>query len=159
VDDKPVRLQLWDTAGQERFRALIPGYFRDADVAVIVYDVVNRKSFDETASWAEEVRRERGDEVILALVGNKVDLTDLRQVSQEEGQQKAESLQATFFEASARSGEGVREMFTDMARKLLGQSSEQTLAGEGSEPPRRASQSHTLGELPPQEPISRTCAC
>eukprot|EP00820_Chromera_velia_P030344 Cvel_13068.t1-p1 / transcript=Cvel_13068.t1 / gene=Cvel_13068 / organism=Chromera_velia_CCMP2878 / gene_product=Ras-related protein RABH1e, putative / transcript_product=Ras-related protein RABH1e, putative / location=Cvel_scaffold879:61986-62787(+) / protein_length=128 / sequence_SO=supercontig / SO=protein_coding / is_pseudo=false len=79
VDDKPVRLQLWDTAGQERFRALIPGYFRDADVAVIVYDVVNRKSFDETASWAEEVRRERGDEVILALVGNKVDLTDLRQ--------------------------------------------------------------------------------
>ncbi|RYR17549.1 hypothetical protein Ahy_B03g062260 isoform A [Arachis hypogaea] len=78
LEDRTVRLQLWDTAGQERFRSLIPSYIRDSSVAVIVYDVANRQSFLNTTKWVEEVRQERGTDVIIVLVGNKTDLVDKR---------------------------------------------------------------------------------
>ncbi|GKA07130.1 Ras-related protein RabH1e [Tanacetum coccineum] len=78
LEDRTVRLQLWDTAGQERFRSLIPSYIRDSSVAVIVYDVANRQSFLNTSKWIEEVRTERGSDVIIVLVGNKTDLVDKR---------------------------------------------------------------------------------
>ena len=90
LDDRTVRLQLWDTAGQERFRSLIPSYIRDSSVAVIVYDITNRKSFANTAKWIEDVRAERGDDVVIMLVGNKTDMSDRRQVSVEEAEKKAE---------------------------------------------------------------------
>merc|ERR1712196_425783 len=89
LEERTVRLQLWDTAGQERFRSLIPSYIRDSSVAVVVYDITNRASFLNTSKWIEDVRNERGNDVIIVLVGNKTDLDDLRQVSEEEGQAKA----------------------------------------------------------------------
>ncbi|KAL9327508.1 hypothetical protein ACSQ67_002511 [Phaseolus vulgaris] len=76
LEDRTVRLQLWDTAGQERFRSLIPSYIRDSSVAVIVYDVASRQTFLNTAKWIEEVRTERGSDVIIVLVGNKTDLVE-----------------------------------------------------------------------------------
>nr|XP_010941191.1 ras-related protein RABH1b isoform X3 [Elaeis guineensis] len=95
LEDRTVRLQLWDTAGQERFRSLIPSYIRDSSVAVIVYDVASmflphghilqtsiartcRQTFLNTSKWIEEVRTERGGDVIIVLVGNKTDLVDKR---------------------------------------------------------------------------------
>ncbi|KAL6560409.1 Ras-related protein RABH1b [Orobanche gracilis] len=78
LEDRTVRLQLWDTAGQERFRSLIPSYIRDSSVAVIVFDVASRQSFLNTSKWIEEVRSERGSDVIVVLVGNKTDLVDKR---------------------------------------------------------------------------------
>jgi len=66
---------------QERFRSLIPSYIRDSSVAVIVFDVTSRESFENTGRWIEEVRQERGEDVILALVGNKTDLAEKRRVS------------------------------------------------------------------------------
>merc|ERR1712119_50171 len=87
LEDKTVRLQLWDTAGQERFRSLIPSYIRDSSVAVVVYDVNNRVSFLNSTRWVEDVRSERGSDVIICLVGNKTDLgNDSRQVSTKEGE-------------------------------------------------------------------------
>jgi len=96
LDDRTVRLQLWDTAGQERFRSLIPSYIRDSSVAVVVYDVTSnilpfviirinaydtgRISFQNTAKWVDDVRAERGNDVIIVLVGNKTDLNDKRYI-------------------------------------------------------------------------------
>ena len=91
LEDRTVRLQLWDTAGQERFRSLIPSYIRDSSVAVVVYDVSNRSSFLNTSKWVEDVRAERGNDVVICLVGNKTDLASARVVSTEQG--KAESRQ------------------------------------------------------------------
>merc|ERR1719305_2086606 len=70
-DKSSIRLQLWDTAGQERFRSLIPSYIRDAAAAVVVYDITKRASFAATSKWVEEVRNERGEDAVVALVGNK----------------------------------------------------------------------------------------
>merc|ERR1719446_876043 len=89
LEDRTVRLQLWDTAGQERFRSLIPSYIRDSSVAVVVYDVTNQASFLNTSKWIDEVRTERGNDVVIMLVGNKTDLSDRRAVSSEEGETKA----------------------------------------------------------------------
>ncbi|KAL3219993.1 hypothetical protein MRX96_005736 [Rhipicephalus microplus] len=79
LEDRTVRLQLWDTAGQERFRSLIPSYIRDSTVAVVVYDITNANSFHQTSKWIDDVRTERGNDVIIMLVGNKTDLSDKRQ--------------------------------------------------------------------------------
>lgn len=91
LEDRTVRLQLWDTAGQERFRSLIPSYIRDSSVAVVVYDITSeslvgpaapdgadRTSFMNTSKWVDDVRAERGNDVIIVLVGNKTDLNDKR---------------------------------------------------------------------------------
>ena len=71
LEDRIVRLQLWDTAGQERFRSLIPSYIRDSSVAIVCYDVSSRASFLNTEQWIEDVRAERGSDVVIMLVGNK----------------------------------------------------------------------------------------
>ena len=119
MDDRTIRLQLWDTAGQERFRTLIPSYIRDSAVVIIVYDVTSRASFDAVEHWINEVHRERGEDVIVALVGNKNDMMESRQVSPVEGETKARSLSATIFlETSAKSGSNVRNLFTELAGAL-----------------------------------------
>lgn len=83
LEEKTIRLQLWDTAGQERFRSLIPNYIRDSSVAVLVYDVtskrscnVGRASFNGIGKWIEDVKNQRGNEVIICLVANKIDLPE-----------------------------------------------------------------------------------
>ncbi|KAH7445626.1 hypothetical protein KP509_01G018400 [Ceratopteris richardii] len=120
LEDRTVRLQLWDTAGQERFRSLIPSYIRDSSVAVVVYDVANRQSFLNTARWVEEVRTERGGDVIIMLVGNKTDLVDKRQVSIEEGDAKAKEFGVMFIETSAKAGFNIKALFRKIAAALPG---------------------------------------
>ena len=120
LEDRTVRLQLWDTAGQERFRSLIPSYIRDSSVAVVVYDVTNRASFLNTSKWIEDVRNERGDDVVIMLVGNKTDLSDQRQVSVEEGEEKANELGVLFIETSAKAGYNVKALFRKLATALPG---------------------------------------
>ncbi|GER47626.1 RAB GTPase homolog H1E [Striga asiatica] len=109
-----------DTAGQERFRSLIPSYIRDSSVAVIVYDVANRQSFLNTSKWIEEVRTERGSDVIIVLVGNKTDLVDKRQVSIEEGDAKAREFGVMFIETSAKAGFNIKPLFRKIAAALPG---------------------------------------
>eukprot|EP00064_Thunnus_orientalis_P015668 superscaffoldBa00002948_g15723 len=104
-----VRLQLWDTAGQERFRSLIPSYIRDSTVAVVVYDITNVNSFQQTCKWIDDVRTERGSDVIIMLVGNKTDLEEKRQITIEEGEQRAKELNVMFIETSAKTGCNVKQ--------------------------------------------------
>mmetsp|Transcript_17426 Transcript_17426/g.24604 ORF Transcript_17426/g.24604 Transcript_17426/m.24604 type:complete len:239 (+) Transcript_17426:110-826(+) len=121
LEDRTVRLQLWDTAGQERFRSLIPSYIRDSSVAVVVYDVTNRASFLNTTKWVEDVRAERGSDVVICLVGNKTDLgNDKRQISTEEGEEKAKKDGLLFMECSAKAGYNVKSLFRKLATSLPG---------------------------------------
>ncbi|KAI9270489.1 GTP-binding protein ryh1 [Phascolomyces articulosus] len=123
LEDRTVRLQLWDTAGQERFRSLIPSYIRDSSVAVVVYDISNRNSFVNTEKWIDDVRAERGNEVIIVLVGNKTDLNDKRQVTLEEGEKKAKDYNVMFIETSAKAGHNVKTLFRRIAQALPGMDS------------------------------------
>lgn len=127
LDDRIVRLQLWDTAGQERFRSLIPSYIRDSSVAVVVYDITNRASFLNTEQWIADIKAERGNDVVIMLVGNKTDLQEKRQVSTEEGEAKAKALgcggggeNLMFIETSAKAGLNVKTLFRKLALALPG---------------------------------------
>ena len=120
LSDRTVRLQLWDTAGQERFRSLIPSYIRDSSVAVVVYDITNRASFLNADKWIGDVRNERGDDVVIMLVGNKTDLSDKRQVSVEDGEEKAKRDNLLFIECSAKAGFNVKSLFRKLAESLPG---------------------------------------
>eukprot|EP01103_Thecamoeba_quadrilineata_P017854 TRINITY_DN6512_c0_g1_i1.p1 TRINITY_DN6512_c0_g1~~TRINITY_DN6512_c0_g1_i1.p1 ORF type:complete len:223 (+),score=35.94 TRINITY_DN6512_c0_g1_i1:30-671(+) len=120
LEDRIIRLQLWDTAGQERFYSLIPSYIRDSSVAVIVYDITNRTSFLNTAKWLEDVKNERGSDVITMLVGNKTDLSDKRTVSVEEGEAKAKEYNVMFVETSAKAGFNIKALFRKVASALPG---------------------------------------
>uniref|UniRef100_A0A667Y208 RAB41, member RAS oncogene family n=1 Tax=Myripristis murdjan TaxID=586833 RepID=A0A667Y208_9TELE len=119
-----IRLQLWDTAGQERFRSLIPSYIRDSAAAVVVYDIANLNSFQQTSKWIDDVRTERGSDVIIMLVGNKTDLADKsRQITTEEGEQRAKELNVMFIETSAKTGYNVKQLFRRVAAALPGMDS------------------------------------
>ncbi|KAL6480191.1 hypothetical protein MHYP_G00112240 [Metynnis hypsauchen] len=113
LEDRTVRLQLWDTAGQERFRSLIPSYIRDSTIAVVVYDITNLNSFQQTSKWIDDVRTERGSDVIIMLVGNKTDLADKRQVSVEAAERKARELSVMYIETSAKAGYNVKQITTE----------------------------------------------
>ena len=118
IGDKSMRLQLWDTAGQERFRSLIPNYIRDSSAAIIVFDVTNRQTFTNLEKWVEDVRNERGTSVVVAIVGNKIDKTGERCISQEEAQERAKQLGAIYQETSAKTGENVKELFVKIAAEI-----------------------------------------
>jgi Ras-related protein Rab-6A len=118
LEDRTVRMQLWDTAGQERFRSLIPSYIRDSAGAVVVYDVCNRSSFMNSAKWIDEIRTERGNDVVIILVGNKSDVPEKREVSLEEGESKSTELDVMFVEVSAKTGANVKTLFRKVANAL-----------------------------------------
>ena len=126
VDDKTIRLQLWDTAGQERFKSLIPSYVKDSTVAVVVYDITDKNTFESVKKWVEDAVSMRGDEVIIIIVGNKSDLSDHRKVTNDEGLKLASELNnAMFFETSAKDGTNVKTLFNELAKKLIGSDGEE----------------------------------
>jgi small GTP-binding protein len=150
LEDRTVRLQLWDTAGQERFRSLIPSYIRDSTVAVVVYDITNANSFNQTNKWIDDVRTERGNDVIIMLVGNKTDLADKRQVSIEDGEKKAKDLNVMFIETSAKSGYNVKQLFRRVAAALPGM--------ESSSERQQQEQNIVINE-PPPDPQKDQSSC
>lgn len=111
-----VTMQIWDTAGQEKFRALAPMYYRSADVAIMVFDLTNPESFSAVEKWAEELTDKAPSGLQTILVGNKNDLTEQRRIDKKDAEELAFKHGATeYFECSARTGNGVVEIFTKVA--------------------------------------------
>ncbi|KAI5406064.1 Ras- protein RABH1b, variant 2 [Lathyrus oleraceus] len=80
----------------------------------------NRQSFLNTSRWVEEVRTERGSDVVIVLVGNKTDLVEKRQVSIEEGDAKSRESGIMFIETSAKAGFNIKPLFRKIASALPG---------------------------------------
>ena len=94
LGETQVNLAIWDTAGQERFHALGPIYYRDADGAVLVYDTTDEESFHKVKNWVKELRKMVGQEIVLCIVGNKIDLDKERQVDKATAAEYAASVGA-----------------------------------------------------------------
>lgn len=123
-DDKTYKIHFWDTAGQERFHSLIPSYIKNCQVAILVYDVNKRKSFENLSRWQESVLEEKGDEIMLGIMGNKTDL-EQREVSTEEGLRYAQGINALFLEGSAKNGQKVNEFLRLVCKTLIDNETEQ----------------------------------
>lgn len=117
---KRVKVTIWDTAGQERFRTLTSSYYRGAQGIILVYDVARKETFDSLSMWLQEVEQYSmggGKEVVKLLVGNKVDQT--RVVPRETADEWARSRGMLFMEASAKTKEGISQVFNEVVQKIL----------------------------------------
>ncbi|KAF8272983.1 GTP-binding protein RAB5 [Lactarius quietus] len=117
-DGTSVKFEIWDTAGQERYKSLAPMYYRNANCAVVVYDITQTASLEKARNWIRELQRQADPSIVIALCGNKLDLAARRQVTQEEAQKYAEEEGLMWAETSAKNGEGVADIFTRIAKKL-----------------------------------------
>jgi len=119
VGEDTVKIELWDTAGQERYRSLAPMYFRNANCAIVVYDLTSLASLEKARSWITELQRQADPGIIICLAGNKLDLAETqRQVLAETAKKLADEQGLMFCEVSAKTGEGVEEMFQSLASKI-----------------------------------------
>ena len=98
--DKAIKLQIWDSAGQEKFKSLIPNYIRGASLVILVYDISNKKSFDNLNSWIEFINTYENTNIVIC--GNKIDLKDKREISFEEGKKFSEEKKWIFSKSQSR---------------------------------------------------------
>ena len=114
-----VTMDIWDTVGQETFRSITQIFYTHAKVAVIVYDVTNKKSFEEAKNyWYKKIQELDDKDIIIAIVANKYDLYEKRQVSNEEGEAYAKSIKAIFGFTSAKNNTGIKTLFENIAMKI-----------------------------------------
>ena len=118
INKKIYRIQIWDTAGQENFRSITRAYYKNSVCAMVVYDITRRESFDHIVNWIEDVHNQSPKTITIVLIGNKIDLEDQRAVSYDEGNDFAIKNGIIFTETSAKSGEGVDEIFKKSAEEI-----------------------------------------
>ncbi|QLL33895.1 hypothetical protein HG536_0F02200 [Torulaspora globosa] len=110
---KKVNLEIWDTAGQERYRSMAPMYFRNTDIALVVFDVTKPESLRKAQSWIDELNsyfdQDRREEVLIKLVGNKMDLDHPPTTTIGE---------LPLYLVSAKTGEGIDELIEDLVRQV-----------------------------------------
>lgn len=118
INDTIVKLQIWDTSGQERFRAITTAYYRGAHGIILVYDTTSKKSFENLALWFHEIEI-YAEDVPVIIVGNKIDLINLRQISYEDGLKYATQKKSIFMETSALTNDNIEKSLELLVEKIM----------------------------------------
>ncbi|KAJ0914500.1 putative small GTP-binding protein [Helianthus annuus] len=119
VDDEVAKAQIWDTSGVERYRGITSAYYRGTCGVLLVYDVTRHETFENvTKYWLKEVRDHADSSIVIMLVGNKVDLSHLRDVTVEDAKAFAEKENIYFMETSALESTNVVNAFTELVTKI-----------------------------------------
>lgn len=119
-DEHKIKFQIWDTAGQERFRSLAKIFYQNAAVAVLVYDITRRDSFEKLKEfWIKELKENAPSDIILAIAANKSDLYENEVVSLKEGKDLSQEINAIFKSTSAMLSHGVEDLFKLIAEKFI----------------------------------------
>ena len=119
INDKILKLQIWDTCGQENYQSLISNFYRNSSLALMVYAINNRSSFEHIDNWLKEIKVNSNPDAKIFLIGNKKDLEEERFVSYEEAEKYAEDFEfSKFFESSAKNGTNAQEIFIESAKIL-----------------------------------------
>ncbi|KAK0653845.1 ras family-domain-containing protein [Cercophora samala] len=173
---RTIKFEIWDTAGQERFASLAPMYYRNAQAALVVYDLTKPTSLIKAKHWVAELQRQASPGIVIALVGNKLDLTndsagadgegagggdgeDARKVTTEEAKTYAEEEGLLFFETSAKTGYNVTEVFTAIANAIP-ETSLKTARGPGASAAAARTEEQRVNLNGPRDPNAKEgCAC
>lgn len=118
IDKKVIKGQIWDTAGQERYRAITSSYYKGAHGAFVVYDITLKESFEAVDRWINDLRNNTDERLEIILIGNKSDLEEKRQVTKEEGEEKAKEKEVAFMETSALNCNNIEKAFNEILNKV-----------------------------------------
>ena len=117
-NNKKIKAQIWDTAGQDRFRAITKNYYRGANGILLIFDITDRSSFEHIRNWIEQIKEEAPEQIIIYLVGNKIDNQNNRVVTNEEAKKVAEEFKLKYYETSAKNNINVDTTFLDLIKEI-----------------------------------------
>jgi small GTP-binding protein len=119
IENYSIKTQIWDTAGQERYKSITNAYYKGSKGAVVVYDITNKKSFENVDKWISDLKTHSSKDVSVIIVGNKLDLEAKRQVTMDDGQNKAKIHNAAFMETSALTCENIDNAFDILINEIF----------------------------------------
>ena len=115
-----ILLEIWDTAGQERFRSMSKIFYKEAAIAILVYDITKQQTFTELNNyWLNAISQSAPEDVILGVSANKSDLVDYEEVDENEARNFAKEIGAVFKPTSAKSNAGIDELFNELGQKYV----------------------------------------
>ena len=119
VKDKILKLEIWDTAGQEKYRSINKIFMKDTQIAILVYDITDKESFEKLNYWYDTIKDNNKEKVLYCVVGNKNDRYEERNVEEEEGKKFANDNNMLFFESSAMDYESIEKIFIGASEKYV----------------------------------------
>ena len=122
-----IKLQIWDTAGQERFKSITHNYFKGADGILFVYDITQKKTFDNLKIWIRD-SEESNQNFKKVIIGNKIDRENERKVPNESLKKFCDERKIKGFEASAKFGDNIDESFEALIKMIIGEKTKDELA-------------------------------
>ena len=121
IENKLYKLMFYDTVGEERYKSIPKNHIKNVQGIILMYDITNKKSFDSIIDWISDVKEIKGENFPMILVGNKIDLNESREVTEEMGYELAEKNQIEFFETSNKDGTNIQEAGLEIVYKILGE--------------------------------------
>ena len=118
INNRVFKIEIWDTAGQERYKSITAAYYKGAKGALAVYDITSKISFENIDKWMLEIKEKSSKDLKLMIIGNKSDLKDGRQVTNEEAMRKAQDTGIALMETSALDSTNVKEAFYDLLKEM-----------------------------------------
>ena len=132
---KELKFDIWDTAGQERYRSLTKLFYKDANAAVLVYDITREESFNQLEIyWVKQIKENSDPNIILVLAANKSDLLEDEKVDESDARKFAEEANAIFCRVSAKNGAGIDDIFFQIAKRYVGRDDIEVKKKDNKEP-------------------------
>ncbi len=113
-----IKAQIWDTAGQEKYKAITSAYYKGSKGALVIYDITQKETFANIEKWVNDLKCKGDPKITIIIIGNKNDLEEKRQISKEQGEEKAKSFGCAFLETSAYSGDNIEKAFEMMVKEI-----------------------------------------
>ena len=160
INNNVVKLQIWDTCGQEVYKSLISNFYRNSSLALIIYAINNKDSFQHAENWLNDLKNQSNPNVRVFLVGNKSDLEDQRVITKEEGERfKEEKKLDRFIETSAKTGENARSALLEAAKLLYKDylKAKENLANSGNNNNNDDQKGDKLERKKPKQPGKKCC--
>lgn len=161
VDDLKIKIQLWDIPVQNRFMSITKNYFKGTNGIILIYDVTNRNTFENIKTWMEQIEESKTEDLIIYLVGNKIDEEENRKIKEEEGKETGTKYKLRFFEASAKNNKGIEELFIELVKEIINKRNNEKNEEENNEEDESKEEIKDVNEelIENKEKKKKKCCC